>query len=470
MPSTASADCAAPNAPWWRRLGRQLWRWSRAPAAPAWPEVSVLPPAAWIDDDGSDRPGAAWCQRLQCTLDHARRQPGYPFAVLALQLDGVQAALVDLPVSATRELLDEVQRRLQQNLRPGDGVSSATLHGDAVRVFAVVEDRGAVAPWAAQLQPLLAEMAEPYTVAFHPVKLQAHLAIVDHHQAPADSAGLLQALAPVLQQAVRVGSALPLVLDPALQQQQALEQARHDEVQRAVARQEWQLELMPVLALAEGRVQMQHAELVWLHPQRGRLLAADFFPEGAGAGQRPWLVAAAEALRLALQACREGPVSLALPLVLCECSELAATLAAALAQAPADAGVEPGHLELRVPEAALREGSPAAAVLPALQAQGVRLAAQGLTGALSLSVLARWPLSSVVIDAPIVAALPDGEPQRVLVQGLVGLAQMLRLRVVAAGVHTAAQRQCLLQLGVELGWGAAASSATTAARQEPVAA
>lgn len=470
MPSTASADCAAPNAPWWRRLGQWLLRWSRAPAEPAWPEVSVLPPAAWIDDDPSDGPGAAWCQRLQCTLDHARRQAGYPFAVLALQLDGVQAALQDLPPSAGRELLDEVQRRLQQNLRPGDGISSATLQADAVRVFAVVEDRGAVAPWAAQLQPLLAEMGEPYTVAFHPVRLQAHLALVDHRQAPADSAGLLQALMPLLQHAVRSGSAQPLVLDPALQQQQALEQAHQAEVQQAVARQEWQLELTPVLALADGRVLVQHAELAWLHPQRGRLLATDFFPEGMGPGQGAWLAVGAEAVRLALRACRQGPVSLALPLPLCECGEFVATLAQALAQAADEAGVEPGRLELRVPEAALREGSAAAAVLPALQAQGVRIAAQGLTGALSLSVLARWPLSSVVIDSPIVAALPDGEPQRVLVQGLVGLAQMLRLQVVAAGVHTPAQRQCLLQLGVELGRGPAATAAATSTQQEALAA
>ncbi len=67
-------------------------------------------------------------ERLERAIDHARRHPGYGFAVLCMDFDRFKQINETLGHGASDELLRQVAERLQLALRPGDAV--AHLHDD----------------------------------------------------------------------------------------------------------------------------------------------------------------------------------------------------------------------------------------------------------------------------------------------------------------------------------------------------
>lgn len=422
----------------WRAAWRRWWHRDEDRAAAPTPAPST--------------PDPAWTDRLQRTLAHAGSHGGYRFCALVLRLHGLRAALAELPAGARDELVDEARRRLETCLRPADLAAAPRVDDDQIEWLVLLEDR-AGAPWVPELSAWMAEMAEPYTVAHHPVRLRLCLAALDQPPAGAEAAAAVAMLRAAALRAEAEGHAGPLLLDDELQRRDARERAALQTVQTAIERGEFALALTPVRQLADGQALLQHATLIWTPPHGGRVGEDAFFPEGAGLPAT--LAWTRQALLLAEAASAELPTSLAVPAALFDHP----ALLTALADTARRLGTRAARLELRLPESALRCSATAPGFVQALQALGFRLAVHGLVGAPSLSGLARWPVHGLVIDAAIVAALPDGETQRVLVQGLVGLAQMLQLQAVAVGVDTDAQRLCLLELGVQAGGGAAAAAA-----------
>jgi len=71
------------------------------------------------------------------------------------------------------------------------------------------------------------------------------------------------------------------------------------------------------------------------------------------------------------------------------------------------------------------------------------------TGHSSLASLRRLPASEIKIDRAFVADLAESADARTIVQAIVQMAHTLRLRVVAEGVESEAQRDHLMALGCE---------------------
>lgn len=112
-------------------------------------------------------------------------------------------------------------------------------------------------------------------------------------------------------------------------------------------------------------------------------------------------------------------------------------------------GIAPGRLTIEVTENAMMGHGPAAAAnAAALRAMGVAIAMDEFgTGYSSLSHLARLPVSEIKIDRGFMADLEESEAVQALVTAVIRIGETLKLRVVAEGVETVAQRRFLEALG-----------------------
>jgi len=113
-------------------------------------------------------------------------------------------------------------------------------------------------------------------------------------------------------------------------------------------------------------------------------------------------------------------------------------------------GMRPGQLQIEVNEPLLRDGAESLAVLRELSRRGVRLALDDFgTGPSSLGALQDLPIHAIKIDRSCVAGLPDDPTQRAILAAAVGMGAAARRLVIAEGVETDAQRQCLEAAGCD---------------------
>ncbi len=126
-----------------------------------------------------------------------------------------------------------------------------------------------------------------------------------------------------------------------------------------------------------------------------------------------------------------------------------ADFVATVDQALRSAQLPPELLELELTESILvRDADEALERLHALAAIGVRLSIDDFgTGYSSLSYLKRFPIGKLKIDRSFIIGLPQDESDRAIVSATIAMAQALKLAVVAEGVETQAQMDCLRELG-----------------------
>jgi EAL domain-containing protein (putative c-di-GMP-specific phosphodiesterase class I) len=128
--------------------------------------------------------------------------------------------------------------------------------------------------------------------------------------------------------------------------------------------------------------------------------------------------------------------------------ELVKTVAAALE----GSGLDPSGLYLEITESVLMDDAEAArGTLEALRGLGVRLAVDDFgTGYSSLAYLRRFPVNVLKIDRSFVAGIGTDVDDETIVALVVGLAHSLKLEVVAEGVETKEQLECLRSLGCDV--------------------
>ena len=124
-----------------------------------------------------------------------------------------------------------------------------------------------------------------------------------------------------------------------------------------------------------------------------------------------------------------------------------------LAQALDASGLAPTRLELELTESMLVDAGPETLLtLSALRDRGISLALDDFgTGYASISTLKRLPLTALKLDRSLMQGLPQEREDVAIARALVDMAHALDLVVVAEGVATQAQRQCLVDLGCDQG-------------------
>jgi EAL domain-containing protein (putative c-di-GMP-specific phosphodiesterase class I) len=110
-----------------------------------------------------------------------------------------------------------------------------------------------------------------------------------------------------------------------------------------------------------------------------------------------------------------------------------------------ETGLDPSLLKLELTESVLMKRPEAAAsILQTLREHGMRVAIDDFgTGYSSLAYLQKLPLDALKIDQSFVRQISDASENTAIVTAVIGMAQNLKLRVIAEGVETLEQLEFL---------------------------
>ncbi|WP_304525963.1 EAL domain-containing protein [Halomonas sp. I5-271120] len=225
------------------------------------------------------------------------------------------------------------------------------------------------------------------------------------------------------------------------------------DIQEAIEKDEFSLHYQPLMSY-DGDVLGFEALIRWQHPTKGQISPGNFIPVAEITGQiipiSEWVLAQVcqdlpQLQELGARGCRVAvnlsPMQFQRP-----------TFLSQLEQRLEESHIPPHWLELEVTEGVLMEDKEVTiSILHALRELGVGVAIDDFgTGFSSLSYLKQLPVSKVKIDRSFIRDLAVDGNDRAIVQSIISMAKHMELQVVAEGVETEDQLQCLADDGCEI--------------------
>jgi diguanylate cyclase (GGDEF)-like protein len=392
---------------------------------------------------------------LQClghALHRAAHEPQRRFAVLFLDLDRFKVVNDSVGHLVGDEMLKQASARLAACVRAPDMV--ARLGGDEFAVL--LHDIHGVEDACHVARRVMLALAEPMRVAGKELFTSASIGIAIAHERYHSAEELLRDADVAMYRAKSRGRKRFEIFDERLHEEALRLLDLEGDLHRAIQRSEFEPYYQAIVRLDDGLIVGREALLRWRHPERGVLLPADFLTAAEESGrseQIDW--------QLFEKICREVPrltatggyVTLNVSGRHFRAHDLAAQMVELLDRFELSADA----VRIEVTEGALLENPDEVRdTLARLRDAGVLAVLDDFgTGYSSLSYLHRFPLHALKIDRSFVADLTGAkaEGSAAVVRAVLALATTLGLEVVAEGIETVDQRDCLLNLGCGLGQG-----------------
>ena len=387
--------------------------------------------------------GRRFADHLTVAIVHARRHK-HKLAVVQLGLDRFTGVNERLGRSHGDDLLRSVALALESTLRQGDTIARAT--GD---VFTILlpgikrdEDVTVIA------DKLRLALRSPFSIGGHDLLVTASLGMAIFPDDGPDPESLLQRATVSMKRAKQKGGDSWDVHAPRSRALAAERQATEKQLRRALVQGELELYWQPVVECETGTIVSVESLLRWRREQ-GMQRAADFVSLADIAGLAVPL--GQWTLRAACAQGRKwhdaGHVGLAVSVNISQRQLAHAALVKLVRRVLDETGLPPACLELEVRESELvRNPDLAIERLTELRRLGLRIALDDFgTGDSRLAHLYRYPLDSIKIDGSVVSGAPGNHDHEAVISAAIALARSRRLKVVAEGVETEAQRVHLVR-------------------------
>ena len=375
---------------------------------------------------------------------------GSASALLFIDVDGFKKVNDLLGHHVGDQVLQGIGGRLQAALRSADVV--ARIGGDEFGVILV--DTGAPDDAARVAENLIAGVAAPFTHGGTPVFIGFSIGIAMVPQDGGRAEELIHHADLAMYHAKQLGKGNHQFFSDEIGNTVRRRLAIEADLRTAIARDELYVVYQPQVATTTGAIAGLEALVRWRHPSRGIVPPGEFIPV---AEESALILDVGRVVldRVFRDIAELRGLGLRVPTMAVNVSarqfmqgDVTAEMAAALRQH----GLRPADVEIELTESVLMERlEDRQATLAGLAESGIRIAIDDFgTGYSSLNYLRRLPVDKLKIDMSFIHDLPDNAESLAIVVGIVGMAHAIGLRVVAEGVETQAQRDCLAGCGCDL--------------------
>ncbi|MDI1253753.1 EAL domain-containing protein [Thermomonas sp.] len=384
-------------------------------------------------------------EKLDLAIANARKHADACFAVLFLDLDRFKLVNDSVGHAVGDELLVESGRRIASSMRGDDMVTR--LGGDEFAILAEGLDGPGMAEELAHR--VLAALGAPIWIAGRELFPTASIGIAMWQPRYDTGEEMLRDADAAMYRAKSDGRDRSMLFDEAMRDEVLRALDLESDLRRAINNDAFEPYYQPIVKLGNAEQVGGEALLRWRHEKRGLLAPGEFIDVGEDSGlieQVDWLMYARVIADMATHA-MPGYVAINVSPRHFRSPDFAERLLGLLDVA----GVDPSRLRIEITEVALLDDAPRISeTLNLLRSQGVLAQLDDFgTGFSALSYLHRFPIAALKIDRSFVADLSgDARNESVaVIRAIVALAGSLGIEIIAEGVETMAQRECLRELG-----------------------
>jgi len=369
------------------------------------------------------------------------------FAVLSIDLDGLNEVNDVFGHAVGDKLLIEVAQRLQASARGG---VVARLSGDE---FGLIIDGKQPIAGMLLAEQLAETMAREFLIDGKPVRTGVTTGISVFPHNGTDGASLLANAGAALSRAKAKSRGTISIYEPEMDQQIRDRRVLHQELSTAIKNGEISLYYQPQAlsrqVVGNGEVIGFEALARWRHPVRGFVPPSDFIPLAEESGlifeMGQWILR---------EACREAaswPMPLQVAVNLSPAQFMHGDVVSLVHSILLETGLAPGRLELEITEGVLIEDfDRGLSLLRRLKGLGVRISMDDFgSGYSSLSYLQAFPFDKIKIDRAFVMNLGRNPQSAAIVRAVIGLGHGLEMSIVAEGVETQEQLSFLAEQGCD---------------------
>jgi diguanylate cyclase (GGDEF)-like protein/PAS domain S-box-containing protein len=381
-------------------------------------------------------------ERLEQELKRIER--GANLAVLYLDLDHFKNINDTLGHSIGDELLKTAAERLHSCVRETDII--ARLGGDE---FAIIQTQIEQPSDAAALADRIQEAIRA------PLDLDGLHAVtnvsIGISLAPANataSTELMKQADMALYRAKAAGRNTYRFFEPEMDASMRARRRIESSLREALVNGGLELHYQPIVRVADDTIAGVEALLRWRHAERGMLSPAEFIPVAEETGL---IIPVGEwVLRQACSEAAKWPGDTKVAVNLSPAQFKDRGLMQVIVSALASSGLDPSRLELEITEELLlQDNENTLARLNQLRELNVQIVMDDFgTGYSSLNYLRRFPLDKIKIDQAFIGGLSEGNAVSLaIVQAVVGIAKVLRVRTTAEGIETEEQLRLVKSIG-----------------------
>jgi diguanylate cyclase (GGDEF)-like protein/PAS domain S-box-containing protein len=392
---------------------------------------------------------ALFVDRFNQSIAHSIRNEKQ-LAVCFLDLDDFKPVNDNYGHEVGDQLLIEVAKRIKASIREEDTVSRQG--GDEFALL--LNDIESFAQCELTLERIHHELAQPYVIndTNHKITVSSGVTLYPNDEGDIDT--LIRHADQAMYQAKLAGKNRYYLFNPVHDLRTIQKHHQLEEIEHALANNEFQLYYQPKVNMVNGNVYGVEALIRWIHPEKGLIPPLDFLPAIGGTDLEieigEWVIN--EAL-VQLERWQQQGIRLEVSVNISSHHMLSKfffdQLKATLAKYPS---IDPQHLQLEIVESsALGDIKLISTIVKFCQgALGVRVALDDFgTGYSSLTHLRNLPAEIIKIDQSFVRDILDDPNDYSIIKGIVGLADSFGREIIGEGVETTNHGLMLLMMGCE---------------------